>query len=335
MFRILVNHQKGLLFIASVVCCLVFCALSTNAAPPLKAGAPILLPGTHGGFDFIHVDASTNRLLVDQEHGNQAFLVFDLGTRKLLKRVPTGTTQDVAVDLKRDLYYVSGNDPGRLLIISRKTLDVIGTIPLPTPTNLNAYDPLNGMLYETSDTTPTIWVIDPASKKTVATIALTGAGMQGIVFDPPHKWIYQAVKSAGTITVIDPASNKISHVWSLDSCSLPHGIAMVPEGNGLLVACNGSLVLMDRSTGKILSRADTALDVDQIAYDPDTHLTYCASKDAEISVVRLDGDKLTSLGSVPDEKTTHSIAVDPKTHTVWIAYSKGDQSFVQPFTPVK
>ncbi|MGH9680322.1 MAG: YncE family protein [Candidatus Acidiferrales bacterium] len=326
MFKIPVNCRKILFAVASLAGCLAFCALAVNAAPPLKAGAPILLPGTNGGFDFIHVDASANRLLLDQEKGNQAFDVFDLSSRMLVKRVPTGTTQDVSVDLKRDLYYVSGNDPGRLLIISRKTLDIVGTMPLPTPTNLNAYDPASGMLYETSDTTPRIWVIDPASKKTVATIDLTGTGMQGIVFDPPHKWLYQAVKSAGTVTAIDPSTNTISHVWTLDSCATPHGIAMVPEGNGLLVTCNGSLVLMDRSSGKILSRAETAPNVDEVAYDEGLHLAYCASKDGEISVVRVAGEKLTALGSVPDEKTTHSITVDPKTHTVWIAYAKGDES---------
>jgi hypothetical protein len=45
--------------------------------------------------------------------------------------------------------------------------------------------------------------------------------------------------------------------------------------------------------------------------------------------------KLTPQGSVLDERGTGSITVDPKTHTVWIAYHKGDECFVQPFTPSK
>ncbi|MGH9355001.1 MAG: hypothetical protein ACRD10_02615 [Terriglobia bacterium] len=69
-----------------------------------------------------------------------------------------------------------------------------------------------------------------------------------------------------------------------------------------------------------------------MAYDPGNHLVYCASKLAGISVVRVGAGKLTSLGSVADEKTTHSVAVDPKSHTMWIAYSKGGECFVQPFT---
>ncbi len=43
--------------------------------------------------------------------------------------------------------------------------------------------------------------------------------------------------------------------------------------------------------------------------------------------------KLTPLGDVPDEKGTGDITVDPATHTVWIAYKKGDGCVAQPFTP--
>ncbi len=329
------NRRNRLWTQASVVCCLLALALSAQAAPPLKAGKPIPLPGAHGGFDFIRVDSSAHRLLLNQEKGNSAFGVFDLRTRKLVKRVPTGITQDVAVDVKHQRYYISGNGPGRMLIVSRKSLRVLGMVPLPTPTNLIGYSPVNGMAYETSDTTPTIWVIDPDAKKVTATITLKGSGMQELAFDPAYERIFQAVKLAKTINVIDPATNKVLHVWSLAPDTLPHGTAIVPGNDGILVACQGVLVLMNRSTGKIMARAKIAMNVDEIAYDPTTQLVYCASKDGEISVVRLSGNALTSLGSVPDEKTTHSIAVDPNTHIVWIAYAKGNQSFVQPFTPTE
>lgn len=317
----------GLFINTAALSSLLLYAMTAHAGAPLKASAPIPLPGAHGGFDFIQIDTSANRLLLDQEKGNTAFEVFDLRSKKLVKRVPTGTSQDVAVYQKRNRYYVSGTDPGRTLMISRSSINIIGEVPISTPTNLTGYDAVSGMVYETSASTPRIFVVDPASEKFVTTVDLQGSGMQGIDFDSRYKELFQAVKATGTVTAIDPATNKILHIWPLPFCSLPRGTAMAPDG--LLVACNGLLVLISRSMGTVFSRAKTAPDVDEVAYDPGKHLAYCASKDGYFSVVRVTGDKLTSLGGVPDEKTTHSIAVDPNTHTVWIGYAKNLGSFVQ------
>src|SRR5581483_4823348 len=97
-------------------------------AAPLTPGDPILLPGTHDGFDFIRLDATANRLLMGHE-GNKSFDVFDLNTRKLLKAVPTSTAQDAVADPKRNSYYVSGNDPARMVIVDATKLEVTGEVP--------------------------------------------------------------------------------------------------------------------------------------------------------------------------------------------------------------
>ena len=307
-------------------------ALPSQAAPPLTAGTPILLPGTHGGFDFMRVDTSADRLLLAQEKGNGAFLVFDLGTNKLLKRVPTSTSQDSAIDLKRDRYYVSGNDPHRMVIVSRKTLRVLGTVPVPQNTDLIAYNPNTDRVYESDDEAGQAWVINPMTRKIVATVKYDGSGVEDLAFDPDYHYLYQAIKGTNMIAQVDPASNQVLHQWPLAPDTGPHGIAIVPDSNGLLVACAGKLVLMDRTNGNILSRADIPEGVDEIAYDPGTHKVYCASKLGKLAVAWLDGDNLKALGSVPDEPGTHSVAVDPKTHTVWIDYGKGNECYVQPFT---
>jgi DNA-binding beta-propeller fold protein YncE len=143
------------------------------------------------------------------------------------------------------------------------------------------------------------------------------------------------VKGKNTIAVVDPASNQVLNAWPLAPDKGPHGIAVVPDTDGLLVACAGKLVLMDRTNGKILATAPTGARVDEMAYDPGLHVAYCASRVGKISCVAVTADSLTSLGDVPDENGTGDIAVDPKTHTVWVACKKGEECFVQPFTPGK
>ena len=317
----------------SIGCLVVALALPSRAAP-LTAGEPILLPGTHDGFDFIRVDTVANRLLLGHE-GNKSLDVFDLGTRRLLKVVPTGTAQDVAVDVKRRCYYVSGNDPGRMVIVDSAKLEVTGEVPMPANTDLIAFNPVTGMVYECNDTAGEVWVVDPSTKKIVVTVKVDGSGVEDLAFDPEYKYLYQAVKGKNTIAVIDPVSNKILAVWPCAPEKGVHGIAVVPESDGLLAACAGKLVLFDRSTGKVTATATTGARVDEMTYDPGLHVAYCACRQGEISVVGVESGKLTALGNVPDESGTGDIVVDPGTHIVWIAYHKGDRCFVQPFTPAK
>jgi len=313
-------------------------ALSLNAqtgapTPPLVAGEPIPLPGTSGGFDFIRFDGAENRLLLGHE-GNKTFDVVDLNSRKLLKAVPTGTSQDGAVDLKRGNYYVSGNDPGRMVIVDAKTLAVTGEVPLPAASDIIGFDPDTGLVHVCNDTAAEQWLIDPVAKKIVATIKFDGRGLEDMAFDLKSKRMYQAVKGSNTIGVVDLVDNKVVASWPLAPDSNPHGIALAPEVNGLLAACAGKLVLVDCASGKVVATAAIGQRVDEIAYDPGLHIAYCASRQGKISCVSVINGQLTVLGDASDQSGTGDIAVDPMTHTVWIVYAKGDGCFAQPFTPV-
>lgn len=314
-------------------CALLALAAGASAAP-LTAGDPITLPGVKDGFDFIRVDTAGNRLLLGHE-GNKTFDVFDLGARKLLKAIPTSTSQDAATDVKRGSYYVSGNDPSRMIIVDSTRLKISGEVPTPSDTDLIAFNPNTGLVYECNDKAGEVWVIDPVEKEIEKTIKVDGSGVEDLAFDPDYKHLYQAVKGKNTIAVIDPAKNEVTGAWPLAPDKGPHGIAVVPDTDGLLVACAGKLVLMDRTNGKILATAPIGARVDEMAYDPGLRVAYCASRAGKISCVSVTADTLTALGDVPDENGTGDIAVDPKTHIVWVACKKDDGCFVQPFTPGK
>lgn len=72
--------------------------------------------------------------------------------------------------------------------------------------------------------------------------------------------------------------------------------------------------------------------VDQIAYDPAKKRIYCASATGVLSVLEETADGASSLGDVPVPKGTHTLAVDPKTHAVWISYTTETDSFLMQLT---
>jgi|HubBroStandDraft_5_1064220.scaffolds.fasta_scaffold355925_1 hypothetical protein len=166
-----------------------FLAFSLQAQTlPLTPGDPIPLPGSTGKYDFIQFDAANHRLLLGHEE-NKSFDVFDLGSRQL-KIVSTGTSQDAAGDAKNGLYYVSGNDPGRMVMVDAKTFAVTGEVPLSAAADLIGYDPQTGLVHICNDTAAEQWVIDPVAKKIVTTIKFDGTGMEDMALDLKNRRLY-------------------------------------------------------------------------------------------------------------------------------------------------
>jgi DNA-binding beta-propeller fold protein YncE len=308
---------------------------SIHATELLEPGKPIVFPEAHGKFDFLVIDADGRRLLAANT-GNGSLDVLDLDKQEIVKVVATGAAQSSAVDAQGHRYLVSVSKPPQLVIVDSSTLEATGKVPLPGPADLVAINSATGKAYVDHDDGKEAWVVDVAAQKLVGTVELPSDSPEDLFFDEPHQRLFQAMKTGSIIAVVDVATGKVAATWPTAPVQGPHGMAAVPELEAFLaVGGNGKLVLMSQKDGRVLSSCDVTARVDEIAYDPEVHRVYCASGTGRIAVVELKDEKLTALGEVASSQGCHSIAVDPKTHTVWIAYAKGDSSILQPFAAPK
>jgi DNA-binding beta-propeller fold protein YncE len=298
----------------------------------LTPGEPIELSGTHGKFDFIKVDETKRRLLASHT-GNGSLDVIDVDASKLIKSVATGAAQGVAIDEKNGLYYVSVSNPPSIVIVDSAKLEVVGQVSLPSAADLVAYHPATNRVFVCNDEKPEMWVIDPVAKTIATTLTFPGGGMEDLAFDDQGNYLFQNLKATSELAKVDPKEAKILDKWSTMPADKPHGLAMVPGANAvLIVGGTGKLVLLGLDSGKVLASTDVAPKVDEIAYDSGLKRTYCASGTGTISVVSVDQGKLATLGTVPSAPGAHSIAVDPKTNTVWIVFAKDSKAYAQAYT---
>ncbi len=301
----------------------------------LNAGAAKVLSGTHGRFDFLAIDPEKRRLLAAHT-GNGSLDIIDLDTGEVVKSVPTGKAQASAVDAKAGHYYVTTSVPPQLVTIDAAKMEVVDKIPLAGPADLVALDSNSGKVYVGHDDGKELWVVDPAQKKVTASISLPGEAPEDLAFDPSHERLFQSMKTGNVIAVINVAAGAVVQTWPTAPAQAPHGMALVPEADAFLIAGgNGKLVLMSQKDGRVLASTDIPPRVDQIAYDAGLHRVYCASGTGKIAIVGVEDGKLRNLGDVTSAEGAHSIAVDSKTHAVWIAYAKGETSLVQSFTQPK
>ena len=303
-----------------------------SAADSLTPGIPVEVTGTQGKFDFIKIDSANNRLLACHT-GNGSLDVIDVTTSKLIKSIPTGNAQGVAIDSENSRYFVSVSKPTKMVIVNSRKLDVIGEVALPGPADLVAYHPETNRVFVCNDDKPEMWVIDPMEKRIVSTINFPGGGMEDLGFDSQGTFLFQCLKDSSELAKLDLKTEKVVAKWSTSPVDKPHGMAMVPGTDQvLIVGGTGKLGLFDLSTGQIVGTADVSPKVDEIAYDPTLHRVYCASGLGTISVVGLVHQTLAALPSLTSSLGAHSIAVDSQTHTVWIAFAKNDKTYVQAFT---
>ena len=130
--------------------------------------------------------------------------------------------------------------------------------------------------------------------------------------------------------MIDPATHTVTATWSTAPATGPHGLAVDEKAHRLFSAGkNGKLAAIDTRTGKVIGSANIEPGVDQIGIDPALKRIYCACGSGAISVVGEMPDGVALLGDVPVTPGTHTLAVDPKTHAVWISYANAHDSYVQ------
>lgn len=301
----------------------------------LNATTPIAVPRPPGYFDYMTVDAKYRRLLVAHSATNQLAIV-DTQGGQLIQQVDLGDNAGgagVAVDVRDGKYFV-GLAANRVADINRKNMVLQAYITMPGPVDGIAFDTNNDTLYADEDNGTHVWAINAKTDKLIATIALPGAP-EYVDFDPVSNRIYQNIKPApSAIVAINPTTNSIAATWPVAPATRVHGLAIDgASGRVFSVGINGKLAVVDDKTGAIITTVDVAARVDQIAFDPGLKRIYCPSGGGVMTVVQETADGATALDNVAIPRGTHTVAVDPNTHDVWISFGSPTGDFVEKLTP--
>jgi DNA-binding beta-propeller fold protein YncE len=174
-----------------------------------------------------------------------------------------------------------------------------------------------------------LWVIDVRSAKLVGHLDIPGVPE---IADADSQHLYQNIKDKNEVAVIDLASGKMVATWPTPATDSPHGLAMDPKNGRLYISGHSANVsVFSLPDGKALPGIDIGDGrSDQSALDSGLGRLYVPNSGKLVAVQLSDGKV---LGSVAIPQGTHSVAVDPATHLVWIAYADDKNSYVQAFKP--
>jgi DNA-binding beta-propeller fold protein YncE len=164
-----------------------------------------------------------------------------------------------------------------------------------------------------------VTAIDAASGKAAGTIALDGKP-EFPVSDGKGN-VYANIEDKSEIVQIDPQALKVKKTWAISPCEEPSGLASDLEARRLFSVCsNNKMAVVNADSGQVITTVAIGNGPDAAAYDPGRKLVFSSNGEGNLTVVKQDGpDKYTVLAAVPTERSARTMALDMKTHKIYLS----------------
>ena len=271
--------------------------------------------GGDGGWDILIADAKNHRLYVS--HGTQA-VVIDTATDKVVGNIPkTNGIHGIAFSPKYG-FTTNGRD-NTVTMFDLDSLKVMGTIQL-TGKNPDAlvYDKATDRVFVFTPGSNDCSVIDATGGKVVGTIALPGRP-EFAVSDEKGK-VYVNLEDKSAITEIDSKNMKVLNTWPLAPGEGPSGLAIDTKSHRLFAACEGQMVAVDATTGKVVATIPTGKGTDGMEFDPELKYVFAPNGgDGTLTVIHEDSpDKYSIVENVKTQVRARTMGIDTKTHKVYL-----------------
>jgi DNA-binding beta-propeller fold protein YncE len=272
-----------------------------------------------GGTDYVAVEPATGRVFVSRA---THMMVVMGATGKVLGDIPnTPGVHGAGLATKAGHGFTTNGGDQTVTMFDLKTLAVIKQIHVGPGLDGIMYDEPDDKIILTNHSRPigTLTAIDPKSGDIVATVELEDTAPEGAAADGKGH-IFVNNEGKNTIQVIDVKTWKTTASWPLAPCQGPTGIAYDSASNRIFSGCNGTSVVVDPNTGKVVATIKNGTRVDALGWDPSSKLIYIPNGgEGNVTVVHQDSpDKYTMVATVDTFPGAKTIAVDPTTHTAYL-----------------
>jgi DNA-binding beta-propeller fold protein YncE len=283
------------------------------------------VPGSPARFDYQSLDPASSRLYIAHMGADQVIAVSTatLAILGVVEDVPMATGVLAVPDVGR--VYAAAPGDHDVAVIDPRTLAVVTRLgDIGFPDGL-AYAPRSRQVFVSDEAGGGELVIDATSNEVVTTIAIGGEAGNTQV-DPGSGCIVVAVQDRDQLAFIDPATDRLVARHDLDAgCASPHGFLIDAPRRLAFVTCedNAKLVVVDLQTLTVTATSDVGDGPDVLAFDPGWRRLYVASEAGVVSVFDERGAALTAVGTYRAPHA-HSVAVDPRTHRVYLPLENVD-----------
>jgi DNA-binding beta-propeller fold protein YncE len=271
------------------------------------------LPGPDGRWDYASIDKAHHRLLIGRADD---VLAYDLATPEASGVVITPAQGGhAAIEVGDDILVTNG--AANTVTLFDTTGALVATIPTGKNPDAATIDFKTGLVLVMDHSGGDVVLVDPKKRASVGSIAVGGA-LEAAAVDGDGR-AYVNVEDKNEVAVIDIGKRKVTAHYALANCQSPTGIAFVPQGKRLIVACQGSVDIVSARAGKTISTIKIGLGADGVAYDPSRNLAYVpAAREGTLAVLSVTAKAITLAETVQTQLGARTLAADPDTGKVYL-----------------
>jgi YVTN family beta-propeller protein len=276
--------------------------------------------GGEGGWDYLTADAAARRLYISRA---THVLVLDLDSGKTVGDIAdTPGVHGIALAQELGRGFVSNGREGTVSIFDLKTLAAISKVKVGENPDAILYDPATKRVFTFNGRSQDATALDAAKGTVLGTIKLDGK--PEFAASDGKGEIFANIEDKSELVAIDPSKLEVRSKWPLAPCESPTGLSMDRKNRRLFVGCdNKMMAVVNADTGKVVATPATGDGVDATAFDDETGLAFASAGEGVLTVVREDApDKFSVAENVPTQKGARTLALDSKTHKVFVVTAK-------------
>ena len=273
--------------------------------------------GGVGGFDYIAIDSSARRLYVS--HATQVE-VLDADSGKILGTIPdTPGVHGAAIASAFKHGFTSNGRENKVSMFYSTTLALIKKIDVGKGPDGIYYDERTKRVFTNNHGSHDISAIDAATGDVVGTVPAKGDGESAII--GADGLIYVNIEDTAEVVAFDPKSLEVKHRFPIGVAKVPTGLAYDARTNRLFIGCRDEpkMVVMDASSGKVITSFPIGRGVDFAGFDPQAKLIFFSCSDGTLSIFHeKSADVYEDAGAVKTQPSARTMAFDPKTKKIFL-----------------
>ena len=269
-----------------------------------------------GGWDYLAINPSSDYLYVS--HGTQVNILNKTTGDSVGVITGTEGVHGIAFvpDLKKG--YTTNGKLNTTTVFNTDNNMVLSQVTTGENPDAIMYDPFSKKVYICNGRSKDLTVIDPATDKVIKTVEL-GGKPETAVSDENGK-LYINIEDKSEIVVVDSKTYTVEHRWTIGKGKEPSGLAIDVKTKRLFAGCdNKLLIVLNATNGKVVAELPIGEGCDGVAFDAGLNNVYSSNGQGTLTVIKeKSADKYEVKADAPSKKGARTIAIDPKTHFVYL-----------------